>query len=513
MRATELAAPVRSKSGCGNPGLWLAVVLLFVVHAVFAAVAGLTDDEAYYRLWSLAPALSYYDHPPVVAWLIAAGRALAGDTELGLRLFAPLLLALGAAVQWRTALLLTNSETARTATWFFVAMPLLSVGGVIVTPDLPSVLFYGLVVCGLAELERTQNANWWLAVGLAAGFGMVSKYTNLFAGVTILVWVLAVPINRKWLASPQFWLGGIIALLVKSPVLIWNWQHGGASFAKQFGRAGHGAEFGVRYPLELIGGVLGLASPMIAGLAAIGLVSVTLRACDERDSRMVLLAAAIVPLLAYFAVHALHDRVQANWLAPLYPPLAICAAVGLNTAAETSRRRLSRWAVALGLVMTALIYVHAIWPVVQLQKDPSSQMRGWPEFSGIIEKLRQAHGAEWVATSSYATAGQLSFALRHVTPVAQLNDRIRHEHLPALPRERFVAAALYVELERRVGESMLAECFAQAKRVAMVRRDDGTAGGADYAVYALAGAAETCAGETGPPHAAPILPVGTTVPK
>ena len=31
-----------------------------------------------------------------------------------------------------------------------------------------------------------------------------------------------------------------------------------------------------------------------------------------------MLATGALPLLAYFLVHALHDRVQPNWMAPLY---------------------------------------------------------------------------------------------------------------------------------------------------------------------------------------------------
>src|SRR5205807_1277997 len=51
-----------------------------------AWVAGgipLTDDEAYYRLWALAPALSYLDHPPMAGWMIAAGRWIGGDNPFG----------------------------------------------------------------------------------------------------------------------------------------------------------------------------------------------------------------------------------------------------------------------------------------------------------------------------------------------------------------------------------------------------------------------------------------------
>ena len=48
-------------------------------------------------------------------------------------------------------------------------MPLLTVGGIIITPDMPSVLFWGLTGWALAELYASGKANWWLAVGLLPG--------------------------------------------------------------------------------------------------------------------------------------------------------------------------------------------------------------------------------------------------------------------------------------------------------------------------------------------------------
>ncbi|MET0431928.1 MAG: glycosyltransferase family 39 protein, partial [Hyphomicrobium sp.] len=113
--------------------LLLTVALaLTVVRLIIAGHTGLVDDEAYYRMWSLAPALSYLDHPPMVAWVIGAGRALAGDSALGVRLLAPLIVLAGAAVLWRTAFLLYGPTIASRAVWLMLAMPLLAVGGIIV---------------------------------------------------------------------------------------------------------------------------------------------------------------------------------------------------------------------------------------------------------------------------------------------------------------------------------------------------------------------------------------------
>ena len=460
-----------------------AALALSVLRLAIASYTGLVDDEAYYRIWSLGPALSYLDHPPMVAWIIGAGRAIAGDSTLGVRLLAPILMLAGMALLWRTAVILYGSNVARRAVWIMLAMPLLAVGGIIVTPDLPSVLFAGLVVWGLAELDRSRNAKWWLAIGLFAGLGLLSKYTNLFLGATILLWLLATPENRRWFRAPELWIGGIIAALVASPVAIWNAEHGWASFIKQFGRVGHDGKAGLSYLVELIGGFALLESPLIALLALIGFVGVVRAAISERRRSDVLLTASIVPMLLYFCIHALHDRVQGNWPGPLYPSFAICAALGIEALPSRWRRTAFVSALALGFAMTAVIYVHALHPLFHSPKDPTEQMRGWPSLADAIEKKREETGAAWLATSSYATTGQLMFGIKGRSPVAQLDERLRYIFLPP-PSETVVnRPALYVELARRVDLPLLRKKFGSIRKIGTLTRSNGAPGGATYVLY------------------------------
>ncbi len=473
----------------GLVSLGLVAMLLCAIRFYVCAAAGLADDEAYYRLWSLAPALSYLDHPPMIAWNIAAGRWMGGDTPLGVRLAAPVVHLIGTLALWRTAALLYDLETACRAAWFLQAMPLLAVGGVIVTPDLPSVLFSGLVLWSLAELDRSQNANWWLAVALFAGCGLLSKYTNLFLGLTILLWLAAVPANHKWFRAPQLWIGGLLAALLASPVVIWNAEHQWASFAKQFGRVAPSGGMSLHYLAELAGGFLGLASPVIALLAIAGLIRTVRSAIASRDSADVLIVAAVLPMLGYFLIHTLHDRVQANWLAPLYPTLAITAAIGLNTTIPQAwRRRCAAGAVGLGFVSIAAVYMHAIYPfaALHIRKDPTSQMHGWAEFGDAVDVLRGESGAAWIATSSYATTGQIAFALKGRSDVAQLNERLRYAHLPPLKNAVQMRPALYVELSRRSNVKLLHERFRSVTQLVKLGRADGSTEGAAYSIYLVA---------------------------
>jgi len=468
----------------------LAAVTL--VRLWVAASTGLTEDEAYYRLWGLAPALSYLDHPPMVGWMIAAGRWIAGDNPVGIRLAALATSLIGIAALWRSALILFGREVAERATWFALAMPLLAVGGIVITPDTPSVLFWGLVGWTLAELHVSGNANWWLAVGCCAGLGLLSKYTNLFVGAGIAAWLVLLPGSGRWWRSWQLWAGGALAALLALPVLIWNAQHGWASFLKQFGRVTAGDALTLGYLVELVGAFLGLASPIIAVLAGRGLGKVC-RGALKRDPACLLLASGMLPLLVYLGVHALHDRVQPNWTAPLYPSLAICAAL----AAGSSGREpvLSRshppgfhWAASIGFLLSALLLVHAVFPLVLIPgtKDPTSQMRGWTRFAAEVEKRRTAMGACWIATASYATTGELAYALGASVPVVQLTERIRYLHLPPPGEVVRRCPGLFVDLERRASAEMLQARFAEVSFEARIVRSYRDVPIATYAAFKIA---------------------------
>ena len=68
---------------------WLPVFALIgamtLMRIVYAGVLDLRTDEAYYWTWSKESALSFLDHPPMIAWFIRFGTAIFGDTALGVR--------------------------------------------------------------------------------------------------------------------------------------------------------------------------------------------------------------------------------------------------------------------------------------------------------------------------------------------------------------------------------------------------------------------------------------------
>src|SRR5437762_3044712 len=249
----------------------LTILALVVLRLAAAAWTPLTFDEAYYWMWSKHLAGGYYDHPPMVAVVIRLGTMIAGDTELGVRLVSILLaLPMSWAVYQSAVVLFGGRRVAATATILLNVTLMAAVGTMIVTPDAPLLVAASFVLFCLAKVLATGRGAWWLAVGVAVGAALLSKYTALFFGPAILIWLIAVPKLRRWLLSPWPYLGGIVAFAMFSPVILWNADHHWVSFFKQIGRA-RIEDFHPAFIAELVPTQVAFATPLVFILGAIGL--------------------------------------------------------------------------------------------------------------------------------------------------------------------------------------------------------------------------------------------------
>src|SRR5579864_2218198 len=146
------------------------ILALVALRLVAAAWTPLTFDEAYYWMWSKHLAFGYYDHPPGVAAVIRAGTAIAGDTELGVRLVSILLaLPMSWAVFRTASILFGGVRVAATAAILLNVTLMAAVGTMIVTPDAPLLVASSFVLFFLAKVLETGRGAWWLAVGAAVG--------------------------------------------------------------------------------------------------------------------------------------------------------------------------------------------------------------------------------------------------------------------------------------------------------------------------------------------------------
>ncbi len=474
---------LRPQRGRGAAPLAL-LFLLTVVRLLVAAHAGLSPDEAYYWVWSRALAPGYLDHPPMVALWIRAGTALAGPGVLGVRLLAPLSALVGTGFLAAAAEdLIPGRNAGLVAAALLNATLLFGVGAVTMTPDTPLLFFWTLALWAMARLIATGQGRWWLLAGAAIGAAMLSKYTGLLLAGGVALWVLAVPDARPWLRRWEVWAGGAVALLVFAPDLAWNAAHGWASYAKQGGRTGvwHPAD-ALRFLAELVGGQVGLATPIVFALCVAGVWWAARRGW-RGDPRAALLALLTVPGALVFIEHAVGARVQANWPAVLYPAAAV-AACGL-------RWRPWRSAAALGFALTALVYLQATVAPLRLgpREDVTlARLAGWPLLGAKVDQARLAAGASFVVSDEYGLASELARNVPKAVPVVAAAPRWRYFALPPAAPVTAGRVGLLVQSTHRSGPPEAAP-WASMVRTGTVARGRGGVVAERYRLYRVVGEA------------------------
>lgn len=460
------------------------------VRLMIAAQIPLTEDEAYYRLWSMRLQAGYFDHPPMIAWWIATGRALVGDTALGARLLPILASALAALLLIGAVRNLGVGErpALRSGLWLNATL-LIGAGGMLAIPDAPTLLFWTATLWALARATRvgalpSASAVWWGLAGLSAGLAVLSKYSALFLAPGVILWLCLTAENRRHLSTPGPWFAAIVALAIIAPHFLWNAANGWVSVVKQFSRLGVQA-FEPTHLAEMVAGQFLLLNPIIAVFAARAFFQ-----ADVLKSREALLWLSALPFVGYLAAHSLHDTVQAHWLAPVYPALVGLAAMAAERLGhDQSVGLLGRRAVPfVGMGFVAFGLVVATMPALDAIAGPVTRpLRGWVQFGAAIE-ARAARANEvpaaWVGTMSYGLAAQLAAEPGLTLPVVQLNDRIRYETLPPGATPDFDRPGLVIDLPRRVNAKTLRSCFADVQALAPIRRSVGEQGGEADVVYA-----------------------------
>ena len=394
-----------------------------LVRLVIGALTPLFPDETYYWEWSRRLDASFFDHPPMIAWLIRAGTAIAGHTAFGVRLF-PIVAGLFAG--WFVILAarrLGGSSAALVAAMIFALMPLSAAGLILATPDAP--LFAAsaaCVYCVLRALGATEGRAallWWCLSGLALGLAMMSKYTAVLLALGVFVAVVALRELRPQLASPGPYLATVIAVVVFTPVIVWNAQHDWASFAFQLqhGLGGVGGTV-IGRELELLGGQLGLVTPIL-------FVMLVVAAVRARSSTHGLLAIAGGVVFAFFMYSATRRRVEANWPALAYVPGIILVAA---YAGGSAWRKWMRAGLALAGLLTVVTYVNTFTPVlpVPARRDPVARSAGWNLLAAEVHRI---HGPRlpissyrtWVAATRYQETSELAFHLPDNPEVFALN--------------------------------------------------------------------------------------------
>ena len=406
-----------------------------LLRLAWAASLGPGNDEAYYFLFTAHPDWSYFDQPPMVALVEAAGLILRGGvaTPLTLRLGFIALAAGSTALMARLTARLHGPDAGVLAAFLLNATGYFGLAaGAFALPDGPLLFFWLLTLDRLVVAQRSPGrVGPWIGVGLAWGGALLSKYHAVFLPAGFLLYLLSERRERGVLRTPGPYLALALGGLLFAPVVAWNAAHGWASFAFQASRAV--GPLAVR--IDAVAAAVGGSALYLFPWIWVGLARVLGRGGGPAGARdpaeRLLWCQAVVPLAAFAAVACVRP-VLPHWslvgFVPLLPGLGRDWDQLRRADPARLRRRLVLWAAA-PVVLALGAATHARWGwlqrggrgtlgLVAAAGDPTVDLFGWDQVArqlrarGLIDRP-----GTFLFTSHWYDSAQVAFATGRRVPV------------------------------------------------------------------------------------------------
>ena len=289
------------------------IIFLTIFSAIYNAFLPLHGDEAYYWMWSKHLQTGYYDHPPMIAYFIYLTNFIS-QSEWGVRLVNVFSMSISAVYIFKLTELLSDQKTALNAVLIFSSVILTHAGYIITTPDSPLILFWSLSLYYSYRAVFIGDKKDFILTGLFLGLMMLSKYTAiLYVGGVVIFMILK---RRDLFLNPYMYLSVVIASLIVSPMLFWNYQHNWISFTFQL-EHGSSQSFEIHPNLffEFLGGQFGIFSPVFAGVLFLFLIKDKLY---FKNDKLFFITLSVVVTLLFFMYKSLYTRMALNYSAPAF---------------------------------------------------------------------------------------------------------------------------------------------------------------------------------------------------
>jgi 4-amino-4-deoxy-L-arabinose transferase-like glycosyltransferase len=417
-----------------------------LIHFGFGYLLTLSVDEAHYVMYAAIPAWSYFDHPPLVGWIQWPLVALDAPDSI-IRLIPQLL---WLAVCFLARELAFNLYDRQHERWSQAGVAREAVGlwaiGLVLLAPVMHVLAVGLLPDSLLMIlvlllmqvtlqltetsldsgDLTKRHAWsrWLALGLLLGLAGLSKYTAVLPALAVIVALLAGR-GLRILLTPGPWIALIVALLLISPVLIWNAQHEWISFVYQL-KHGSGGTWHARRLAAFAGIQLVAYGPLLV----FGAYLATREVIQSRQWRL-------APLLLFFFIPFLVTGLMSggggslpHWTAPAWLAMTPFAALALAQRWASGRRALllafiRAQALICLVAFAALFFVgipglSADHPLIR--KNPLADLWGWDEAGLKARELARIHHLNSLSVRNWTLGSRLAWYARPL-PVHVLDTR------------------------------------------------------------------------------------------
>ncbi len=366
------------------PAVLIIAGISLLAHVLVGNNYGYFRDELYVLAMSQHPAFGYVDVPPLVPWITLLPRYLTGNALWAIHVISALVCAGTIILTGLMARLLGGTRWVQglAALASATALALLATGSQY-GYDVFDEFWWALAATILIILLRDERPQRWLAFGLVAGLGLLTKETILFWGFALVVG-LVLTSQRRLLFTRWTLFGGLIAFALVLPFLIWNAANGWASFQYWASYSQNHSAGGS--PLAFLPNQILLMNPLSVFLWGAGLWYFF----SKRGARYRVFGWAYLILFVLFM--AIEGK--SYFLAPAYPPLFAGGAVLVGTWRVRWRRWVAAYPVVLAVsgVLLAPAVMPVLPPAVYAQVYGTSGSAGAGNIYGLSQNLVDRFG-------------------------------------------------------------------------------------------------------------------------
>ena len=428
MTHPDAAPPVAPDSARDRvPGLaWLIAAVFVVLELAVSGLYGFQQDELYFLVASHHLAFGYVDQPPL-AVLLARTTDIFGTNPTAIRILPALAAGVIIVIAARLAALFGAGRTGRVVAALGMACTPVLMGACHIGNTTPyDLLAWAVVLLCVCTALLRDRPRWWLGAGVAAGIGLQDEYLLTILLGAIVIGILVTSAHRRVLATPWPWLGGLIALAIWAPNLVWQFANGWpqATMASALHQQN----------TSTVDYIAGLPEQLIyTGIIGVPLVIVAfVRLYRDRQLRFLAVAATLVVLYVLAWVPG-----KTYYSDGMLPALIAAGSVSVEAWLANDRRpRIRHWLLAAGVALTAVVVVPQALPVVPIADvhniPPDKSVNdgiGWQQLVADVAAqdaalTRAGHAPTSVYTGAYAEAGALLLygGPDHLPPVVSAHN-------------------------------------------------------------------------------------------
>jgi len=403
--------------------VWLFIGALTLVRLSMLGSTDLEFDEAHYWMWSERLAPGYFSKGPGIAFAIRASTAIFGATEFGVRFWSPILAAGTSLFLFYFGKRLFNENVGLGSVIAFNVTPIFNIGALVITTDALSIFFWiaAMFTFWLAIEKSPRFSFWWPLTGLLIGLGFLSRFTNAFEVICVLLVLAFAPRLRQEFKRPGlYWLLGVFVVCTIPPI-VWNAQHAWITLRHLRARGSLTEDVGVRplEPLKFFAEHFIFYSPLLFGALVWAVIGSWRRV--NQQFKVLFLFWFGSPVFALYFLLSLNHVATPNWDAVSFLSFGLLTVNYWNERIETRGVRMSiAAAVLLGFVISLLSLDSDLLRSAGIhffRGDPSDRLRGWKSMTAEVERIRREQEAKlgeklFLIADERHRASEISFYLK-----------------------------------------------------------------------------------------------------